>query len=291
MSSANTPVTQADVDEWARDIGAHSNNVSGPVYYNVSKAKWDQVHDMLGRLLAAQDELRRNYDAVAQAVGVAYEADGHDAVGGPVDQVVAQASRNRVGAMIADEWQQRAKKLDADVDHFHKKWKDAETRAEKAEASSGVAMLRRLVVWLNAGQAAALKTLSCQDTAYVYAEVRRHVDRMIAEAEKHAEPCEKPQQDFAGNVCSWKSSKTARQCVETALELADAPSLDDDQLDAVAALLDGPRPKDREGDDVLRALDHHLRAMSDHTDPDRWRGSVESALRTIRRALGEEVKS
>ena len=59
MSSTNTPVTQADVDEWARDIGAHSDNAYGPVYYYVSKAKWDQVHDMLGRLLAERDELRR----------------------------------------------------------------------------------------------------------------------------------------------------------------------------------------------------------------------------------------
>lgn len=64
----------------------------------------------------------------------------------------------------------------------------ARLQLQEERNACGVEMLRRLVVWLNDGHSAALKTLSCQDTAYVYAGVRRHVERMIAEAEKPAEP-------------------------------------------------------------------------------------------------------
>jgi len=133
--------------------------------------------EMLKQAEAELSELRRNYDAVAQAVGVAYEAEGHDAVGGPVDQVVAQAARNRDDAIIADEWEQRARELDAEAELERQK-----TLADDmGEPASGVAMLRKLQEWCHDGHPEALRS---DDPV---GEVMDEIDRLIAEAEKPAE--------------------------------------------------------------------------------------------------------
>lgn len=126
-----TPASSALVDaaEWASD---ELHNLCVDSDDSEFEAGLKRLREALEAEKARQPDdrdaeiarLRKDWLAVAEAVGIVYEAEGHDLVAGPAHEVIEQVRKDHDQVAMADEWEAKA----------HEEEKRADTAEARAEA-------------------------------------------------------------------------------------------------------------------------------------------------------------
>lgn len=152
---------------------------------------------------AEVERLRKDWLAVAQAVGVVYEADGHDPVAGPAKEVIAQARKNRDQALIAEEWElcEERDELRAEVERLRRERDEA--RREGAREALDRVRNRCVSLWEIEVEAKKRHPTGShvrdvhQAQASVWSHACTELDRILAD---YAEPDEQPGPEVWGSL-------------------------------------------------------------------------------------------